>query len=90
MSTRLNPLAPFRMDSQVVVVTGASSGLGERFARILDALGATTVLAARRRDRLDSIVAELDHAEAVECDFAMGPSRDSGQRAVPGHVPLRR
>ena len=46
MTDTFDPLAPFRMDSQVVVLTGASSGLGERFARILDALGATTVLVA--------------------------------------------
>ncbi len=68
MTDTFDPLAPFRMDSQVVVLTGASSGLGERFARILDALGATTVLAARRKHRLDALVDDLDHAEAVACD----------------------
>ena len=47
MTDTFDPLAPFRPDSQVVVLTGASSGLGERFARILDAglIGLTRELA---------------------------------------------
>lgn len=67
-SNDLNPLAPFNLDGKVVVITGASSGLGERFARVLDALGATTVVAARRKNRLDGLVSELNRAEAVACD----------------------
>jgi len=44
---------------KVVVVTGASSGLGEATARLLSAQGATIVLGARRMDRLLSLTAEL-------------------------------
>ena len=36
----LDPLAPFRLDGKVAIVTGASAGLGARFARVLDAAGA--------------------------------------------------
>jgi NAD(P)-dependent dehydrogenase (short-subunit alcohol dehydrogenase family) len=64
----LAPLERFSLRDKVVVLTGASSGLGERFARVVDALGATSVLAARRKDRLDALVAELGHAEAVALD----------------------
>ena len=39
--------------NKVVVITGASSGLGETTARHLSSLGASVVLAARRKDRLD-------------------------------------
>ena len=44
--TDLDPLAAFRLDGRVAIVTGASSGLGERFARVLDAAGARVVVAA--------------------------------------------
>ena len=44
---------------KVVVITGASSGLGEATARHLSTLGATVVLGARRVDRLQSLADEL-------------------------------
>lgn len=44
---------------KVVVVTGASSGLGEATARLLSAQGATVVLGARRVDRLESLAKQL-------------------------------
>jgi NADP-dependent 3-hydroxy acid dehydrogenase YdfG len=44
---------------KVVVITGASSGLGEATARLLSAQGASVVLGARRADRLQSLADEL-------------------------------
>jgi len=44
---------------KVVVITGASSGLGEATARHLSALGARVVLGARRIDRLQALVDEI-------------------------------
>ena len=44
---------------KIVVVTGASSGLGEATARLLSAQGATVVLGARRADRLEALAKEL-------------------------------
>src|SRR6266403_2543975 len=47
---------------KVVVITGASSGIGESTARLLARHGAKVVLAARRKDRLDAAVKEISAA----------------------------
>ena len=52
----------FDLTGQVALVTGASSGLGARFARVLAANGASVVCLARRRERLDALVAEITAA----------------------------
>lgn len=65
-----DPVAAFRLDGKVAVVTGASSGLGARFAKVLHAAGATVVMTARRRERLDQLVAELPGSYAATCDVA--------------------
>ena len=59
-----------RLDDQVAIVTGASSGLGARFARVLHAAGARVVVAARRVDRLEALAAELPGTVAVACDVS--------------------
>ena len=50
------------IENKVVVITGASSGLGEATARHLAALGAKVVLGARRTDKLKTITAEITQA----------------------------
>jgi NAD(P)-dependent dehydrogenase (short-subunit alcohol dehydrogenase family) len=66
----IDPLSTFRLDDKVAIVTGASAGLGARFARVLDAAGARVVLAARRTERLEALALELRDAHPVTCDLA--------------------
>jgi NAD(P)-dependent dehydrogenase (short-subunit alcohol dehydrogenase family) len=63
------PNASTDLTGRVALVTGSSSGLGERFARVLAASGAKVALCARRKDRLDALAAEIGpNALAVEMD----------------------
>ncbi len=55
---------------RVAIVTGASSGLGERFARVLRAAGADVVAAARRADRLERLTSEVDGVVSCVCDVS--------------------
>jgi NADP-dependent 3-hydroxy acid dehydrogenase YdfG len=57
------------LQDQVVVITGASAGIGRATARELLGVGARVVLGARRRDRLDAIESEFpERVAAVEMD----------------------
>ena len=50
------------LQGKVVIVTGASSGIGEATARVLAEAGARVVLAARRKDKLDTLAEEITRA----------------------------
>jgi 3-oxoacyl-[acyl-carrier protein] reductase len=54
----------FNLAGRVALVTGASSGLGQQFARALADNGAAVALVARRADRLSAFKAELEQAGA--------------------------
>lgn len=70
--TEIAPIADmFRVDGKVALVTGASSGLGVRFARVLAQAGAELVLVARRADRLEELAAELGGATVVPADLSV-------------------
>lgn len=62
----------FSLANRTALVTGASSGLGRHFAGVLAGAGATVVVAARRMDKLEEVVAEISgqggQALAVEMD----------------------
>jgi 3-oxoacyl-[acyl-carrier protein] reductase len=52
----------FDMTGRVALVTGASSGLGVRFAQVLAEAGASVALVARRADRLSAVKGEIEQA----------------------------
>ncbi len=66
------PNASTDLSGQTALVTGASSGLGLRFAKVLASQGAKVAVAARRLDRLESLAAEIKaaggEAVAIEMD----------------------
>lgn len=63
------PYASTDLAGRVTLVTGASSGLGLRFAPVLASHGAKVALAARRKDRLDALAAEIGAgALAIQMD----------------------
>ena len=66
--TQTDPL--FDIAGRVALVTGATSGLGERFARMLSSRGAYVVATGRRAARLEALVDELgaDRTRAIVCD----------------------
>ena len=70
-----DPTAAFRLDARVAIVTGASSGIGEHFARVLHAAGATVVAAARREDRLKALAAECDGLVPMAVDLSVADDR---------------
>ena len=66
------------LTGQVALVTGASSGLGVRFAKVLARCGAKVALAARRVDRLEALAAEI-RAEGGEAVAVEMDATDAGQ-----------
>ena len=78
-------MEPWHLSGKIVIVTGASSGIGEATARLLHRAGAHPVLAARRTDRLAQLSAELDGALTVTTDVT-----EAGDRTALVDATLRR
>ncbi|MEL7113153.1 MAG: SDR family NAD(P)-dependent oxidoreductase, partial [Pseudomonadota bacterium] len=76
----------FDLAGRVALVTGASSGLGRHFAKVLTKAGAKVVLAARRIDRLEALKAEIEadggEALAVAMDVTKADTIQAGLEAT--------
>jgi NAD(P)-dependent dehydrogenase (short-subunit alcohol dehydrogenase family) len=64
------------LEGNVVVVTGASAGLGAQLADALAESGAVPVLAARRADRLEALAEQIRGADTVTCDVTVEADRE--------------
>ncbi|HKV18942.1 MAG TPA: SDR family NAD(P)-dependent oxidoreductase, partial [Mycobacterium sp.] len=71
---QFKPGQPVDLDGKRILITGASSGIGEASAYKLARRGATVVVVARRKDLLDGVAARIradgGDALAIDCDLA--------------------
>ena len=75
-----------RIQDKIVLITGASSGIGEATARLLAARGATVVLGARRVDRLQALAAEIQAAGGKASVHALDVTSREGVQAFAGQA----
>jgi NAD(P)-dependent dehydrogenase (short-subunit alcohol dehydrogenase family) len=66
----------FGLDGRVAIVTGASSGIGDRMSRVLADAGATVVASARRLDRLETLASDDAAITPVACDVTIAADRE--------------
>ena len=59
-------------DPGIAVITGASSGIGESFARILSSQGFDLAIIARRKNRLEALAAELMEKDGIKVEIITG------------------
>ena len=75
------------LSGRTALVTGASSGFGRHFAKVLAANGAHVIASARRTDRLRELVAEIvadgGSAEALTLDITDAPAVEAAIAAIP-------
>ncbi|MDC7789404.1 SDR family oxidoreductase [Rhodoplanes sp. TEM] len=70
------------IQDKVVLITGGSTGLGAETARHLAALGARIAVAARRKDKLDAVVAQIAAAGGEARAYALDVTDKAGVKAV--------
>src|SRR5436190_12343838 len=86
--TGLTPSSPvrddlWRLEGRVALVTGASSGLGAQFARVLHQAGAEVLATARRSDRLDELARECGgRVQTMPGDITDGRHRQALARQL--------
>lgn len=80
----------FDLSGEVALITGASSGLGRRFAKVLAAHGAAVILAARREERIESLKEEINNSggKALAISFDAQETGSHGKLFEHGNSPF--
>ncbi len=72
----------FDLTGRVAIITGATAGLGRRFAEVLHAAGASVVITGRRAERLQEVAAQLERAVVAPADVSDAEGRQAVVRAA--------
>ncbi len=80
------PSIPTNLDDQVALVTGATSGLGRRFATLLADCGARVALAGRRVERLEEVAKEIGARGGVCAPLPLDMTDAEAVKAAPGRA----
>ncbi|MCX6307059.1 MAG: SDR family NAD(P)-dependent oxidoreductase [Bacteroidetes bacterium] len=70
------------LSHKIILITGASSGIGAATALALDAAGATVAIAARRKEKLDDLAARMNNPLVIAVDLCDEPSAREMVRKV--------
>lgn len=73
----------FRLDGKTALVTGASQGIGEGIARLLARQGARVVLAARSREKLEALAAEIEGSHPLVLDVSQPETFGEKLKSLP-------
>lgn len=73
----LSPAALFSLEGKTVLVTGASSGMGEALAIASAAAGARVITVARRRERLEALASQHKSIVPIACDLSQDNERQA-------------
>ena len=80
------PSITANLDGQVALVTGATSGLGRRFANLIADCGAKVALAGRRVERLEEVAKEIEARGGTAVPFPLDMTDAEAVKAAPGRV----
>ena len=77
-----SPIARFSLEGKTALLTGASSGIGRRFAQVLAEAGATVGIVARREETLKEIAGQFERCVPFPADLSVPEAADELARAA--------
>ena len=77
----MSPAERFRLDGQLALVTGASSGIGRHCSELLASMGAKVALASRRLEQLESLVKSIEQNGGSAKAFSLDVTNNKSVKA---------